>query len=162
MKPSIDPKLDLVLERTTDIKPELVWRAWTESKLLMEWFCPRPWKTVEANLELKPGGQFRTVMQSPEGDQFPGNGCVLEVELGKKLVWTSALQPGFRPAPPPQSEMEFPFTATVLIESNGTGGTKYTAIASHRCEADRKQHEQMGFEPGWGAAFDQLVELMKK
>jgi uncharacterized protein YndB with AHSA1/START domain len=40
-------------------------------------------------------------------------------------------------------------------------GTKYTAVAMHSCEEDRKKHESMGFEEGWGKALDQLVELMK-
>ena len=26
----------------------------------------------------------------------------------------------------------------------------------------RKEHDEMGFQDGWGAAFDQLVELMRR
>lgn len=159
---TVNPKLDLVLERNANVKPEAVWRAYTEPNLLMQWFCPRPWKTVEAELDLRPGGKFRSVMQSPEGQKFPNEGCFLEVETGKKLVWTSALLPGYRPAPASDNPNDMPFTAVVLIESNGNGGTKYTAIAIHRDEAGKKMHEQMGFHEGWGAAFDQLVELAEK
>ena len=46
------------------------------------------------------------------------------------------------------------------LEPHGLG-TKYTALAMHRDEAGRKQHEQMGFHDGWGTALDQLVAHMK-
>jgi hypothetical protein len=39
-------------------------------------------------------------MQGPEGPPMPGIGCYLEVVPQRKLVWTNALLPGFRPAPP--------------------------------------------------------------
>lgn len=158
---TINPKLDLVLERNTDIKPELIWKAWTEPKLLMQWFCPKPWKTIEAELDLRPGGKFHSVMQSPEGQNFPNMGCFLSVEPGTQMIWTSALLPGFRPAPKSDNPHDLLFTAVVNIEPNGSGGTKYTAIAIHQDEVGKKAHEQMGFHEGWGATFDQMVQLIK-
>jgi uncharacterized protein YndB with AHSA1/START domain len=159
-----DPTLDLVLERTVDVAPALVWKAWTTPKHLMQWFCPLPWKTVECELDVRPGGIFRTVMQSPEGQQFPGTGCFLEVVEGRRLAWTDAMGPGFRPVaaadPTVGPEGVSPFTAVVTIEPHGTG-TRYVAMAIHSTEAKRKAHEAMGFHQGWGAAFDQLVALTK-
>lgn len=151
-----DPELDLVLTRVVPVSPERVWRAWTEPEQLMQWFCPRPWKTVECDIDLRPGGIFRTVMQSPEGDRFPGTGCYLEVIPYKKLVWTSAMLPGFRPAPP--AEGEFRFTGVVLLEPHETG-TRYTAMAIHEDIGGAQKHAAMGFADGWGAALDQLVEM---
>ncbi len=158
MKPPLalkpDPQLDLVLERTIDVPPELVWKAWTEPEHIKRWFAPAPWTTVDCEIDLRPGGMFRTTMRSPEGQDFPGAGCFLEIIPGKRIVWTDALLPGYRPAPEPF------FTAVVQIEPEGKG-TKYTAIAIHRDPDARKKHEEMGFHTGWGAALDQLVALMK-
>lgn len=42
-----------------------------------------------------------------------------------------------------------------------SGGTRYVAIAMHSNEAAKRQHEEMGFELGWGTALDQLVALAK-
>lgn len=153
-----DPKLDLVLERMLDVRPELVWRAWTMPEYLKKWFTPAPWMTVDCEMDLRPGGIFRTTMRSPEGQEYPGTGCFLDVVENRKLVWTSALGPGFRPVI--QEADAFPFTAIILLEPHSQG-TKYTAIAIHADEADCKKHESMGFHAGWGKALEQLVAVAK-
>ena len=160
-----DPKLDLNFDRVVDLPPALVWAAWTEPEHIKHWFTPVPWKTVECEIDLRPGGIFRTVMRSPEGKDFPNIGCYLEVIKNEKLVWTNALLPGFRPASSVSAEAlacgDFLFTVAVSLEPHGNG-TKYTALAMHRDEQGRKQHEGMGFHDGWGTALDQLVAHMKK
>nr|WP_295902352.1 SRPBCC family protein [uncultured Bdellovibrio sp.] len=158
---NIDPKLDLVLNRELNISPEAAWRGWTTPELICKWFCPEPWKVTEAQIDLRPGGLFRTVMQSPEGQQFPNVGCILQVEPNRKLVWTDALLPDFRPVATPQSGAGLNFTAFILLEPLPNGRTKYTAICKHKDEADRKKHEEMGFHEGWGICADQLEKLMK-
>lgn len=63
-----NPLLDLSFERSVDIPKELLWRGWTQPHLIMQWFTPLPWQTVECEIDLRPGGIFRTVMRSPEGE----------------------------------------------------------------------------------------------
>ncbi len=160
-----NPKLDLSFTRVVDVPRNLVWRAWTEPKLLMPWFCPLPWKTIDCEIDLRPGGMFRTTMQSPEGAEFPNAGCYLEVVPNEKLVWTNALLPGFRPtvvsATCGSDDANFLFTAMVEMAYEGQG-TRYTATVIHADEAGCNQHAQMGFEAGWGAALDQLVAMVKR
>lgn len=156
---NLDPNLDLVLERVVDVPPELVWKAWTTPKDLMPWFCPKPWSTVECEIDLRPGGLFRTVMRSPEGQDYPNTGCYLEVVPGRKLVWTDALEAGYRPSRA-APHLPFRFTAAILLEPHGEG-TKYTAIAMHADASAREAHEKMGFHEGWGLALDQLVAHVK-
>lgn len=155
-RPEIDPTLDLVLEREVDVRPELLWKAWTEPEHLMRWFTPKPWETIACEIDLRPGGIFSTTMRSPEGEVMPANpGCYLEVVENQKLVFTDALGPGYRPKSDPF------MTAVVLFEPID-GGTRYTAIAIHKDEEGRKQHEEMGFLEGWGTALEQLVEVAKE
>lgn len=161
-----DPKLDLVLERVIDVPPSLVWKAWTEPEHLKKWFCPKPWYVSACEMDLKPGGKFYSLMNGPEGESFGNTGCFLEVVPERKLVWTDALQPGFRPAGLPTGEdaschATFRMTAIISIEPHGNGGTKYVATALHSTEAGRKSHEEMGFYEGWGTALDQMIEVAK-
>lgn len=157
-----DPALDLVLERYIDVPRELVWAAWTQPEHVKQWFTPRPWTVSECEIDLRPGGIFRTVMCGPEGERFNNIGCYLEVVPNERLVWTDALRPGFRPTVPATEGcvIEGGFTAIIELRSEGTG-TRYTATALHRDPAACKAHAEMGFHDGWGAALDQLVELVK-
>src|SRR5712664_3591203 len=91
-------KLDLVLERVVDVPREVVWAAWTTPEHVKKWFTPAPWTTTDCEIDLRPGGIFRTDMRSPEGQTFPNVGCFLEIVPNRKLVWTNALAPGYRPA----------------------------------------------------------------
>jgi uncharacterized protein YndB with AHSA1/START domain len=153
--PAIDPKLDLVLDRVVDVPPHLVWMAWTEPEHLVKWFAPRPWTTTSCEIDLRPGGSFRTVMRSPEGEEFPNVGCYLEVVPNERLVFTDALEGGYRPKTTPF------MTAIVTLEPAGEGGTRYVATALHCDEATRQKHVEMGFYEGWGTVLDQLVEYVK-
>jgi len=156
-----NPKLDLVLVRVVDVPRYAIWKAWTNPEHLKQWFTPAPWQTVDCQIDLRPGGIFRTVMRGPQGEEFTNTGCYLEVVENERLVWTGALGPGYRPiahtATPGHS---FLMTAAILLEPRGLG-TKYTAVVLHGDEESRKKHDEMGFHEGWGKALHQLVELAK-
>lgn len=157
-----DPERDLVLERVVDVPRELVWKAWTTPEHLKQWFTPAPWTTVDCEIDLRPGGIFRTVMRSPEGQDFPNTGCVLEVVENEKFVWTGALAPGYRPhSRDAAAGFPFLFTAVITLEPHGSG-TRYTALVIHADDASAAKHAEMGFHQGWGAAFDQLVALTRR
>ena len=129
----------------------------------MKWFTPAPWTTIDCEIDLRPGGTFRTIMRSPEGQEFPNVGCYLEVVENERLVWTNALLPGLRPsvANPACPGEVFAFTAVISLERHGNG-TKYTAQVIHGDADARRKHEAMGFHDGWGKALDQLVALVTK
>ena len=145
MAPTYQPnvQLDLSFARIVDVPKELIWRAWTEPQLLKPWFCPLPWKTIACEIDLRPGGLFRTTMQSPEGTEFPNAGCYLEVITNEKLVWTNALLPGYRPSVVTQTcgsdDASFLFTAIIQLADHAEG-TRYTATVLHADEAGCKKH----------------------
>ncbi len=89
----------------------------------------------------------------------PNTGCLLEVVPNRKLVWTGALLPDYRPADL-SADVPFVFTAVIEMEPHDSG-TRYRATVMHSNEAGKSKHEAMGFYHGWGAALDQLVALAR-
>ena len=157
--PDPGTNLDLVLRRDVPVSPGKLWKAWTVPEHVRRWFAPAPWKTVDCEIDLRPGGVFRTVMRSPEGQDHPNVGCYLEVVENRRLVWTTGLLPGFRPiASPVRHAGGIVFTAAISLEPHGAG-TRYVAHAMHRDAAGCRQHDERGFHQGWGKALDQLVEV---
>ena len=154
---------DLMLERTLDAPIDLVWKAYTQPEHIKKWFAPRPYEVTEMELDLQPGGIFRFRMVGPDGfDTGHGvPGCVLEVIERQKLVWTSALGPGYRPNSMGEGCEAFPFTAVITFADAGGGKTNYRAVALHKDSADRETHEKMGFDEGWGTVAGQLEEFAK-
>ena len=151
---------DLVLERTLDAPRHLVWTALTTPEHIRKWWAPRPYQTPAVELDLRPGGRFYNKMTGPDGFEAVGNGCVLDVATGERMVWTSALGPGWRPNDlGPEGCGALAFTAIMTLEDAGDGKTLYRAIAMHRNPADAETHAKMGFHDGWGTCADQLGEV---
>ena len=158
-----DPALDMVLDRIVDVPADRLFAGWTQPALITQWFTPAPWQTIAAEVELRPGGKFHTVMRSPEGQEFPNTGCVLEVVPDRKFTWTGALLPGYRPRPTQElATVPFLMSAEIRLEPLGGGRTRYVATSIHGDEESRRKHEAMGFHTGWGIALDQLVAMIKR
>lgn len=148
-----DANHGLVLTRVLDAPHDKIWRCWTEPKLLEQWFCPKPWYVTDARIDLKPGGEFSSVMHGPDGEKFPNICVILEIVPNERLVTTDAFQPGWKP-----SARAF-MVAEMTFEDMGGGKTRYTARARHWTAEAKAEHEAMGFHEGWGKAADQLEAL---
>ena len=156
---------DLVLERTLDAPLDLVWKAWTDPEHMKRWWAPKPYETPEVEIDWKPGGMFRFVMTGPDGFRHEeAAGCVLEFVPKERIVWTSALGPGYRPNLIASGDGcdSFPFTAVVTFADSGDGKTLYKAITMHKNAADREIHEKMGFHEGWGTVAGQLEQFAQE
>ncbi|GAA3861936.1 SRPBCC family protein [Leifsonia kafniensis] len=132
-----------------------VWTAWTDPALVEQWWVPAPEVCRVVEMDLRPGGSFRTEI-SPDGTAFGPHitGCFLAVDELERVVFTDALVAGWRPAP-----ASF-ITASFTLRDH-PDGTEYTATEMHRDAADRDQHEQLGFHEGWGIVTRQLAELVE-
>ena len=124
----------------------------------MRWFTPAPWKTIRCEIDLRLGGGFDTVMQSPDGKEFPNTGCYLEVVTEERLVVTSVLAAGPNPGGGPLS---LPFTAMIELETKGAG-TKYTATVIHGSLEDHGAPRQDGVQGRLGQGVTVLLVAVVK
>jgi uncharacterized protein YndB with AHSA1/START domain len=151
---AFDPRLDFAIERFIDAPPRLVWEALTKPEHIKEWYMPKAWgRVARAEMDARPGGIFSIDIAVGDGPESPNLGCVVEVIPMERLVWTSMLFPGYRPA----VFDDIPITAIVTLEPSGTG-TRYVFTALHRNEADLETNKSSGFYQGTEIAVDQLVQ----
>ena len=154
---AVNPKTDIVIERFIDAPKHLVWDALTRPEHLKEWYMPKAWGAVsKCELDLRPGGMFSIDIAVGDGKEAPNLGCFLEVVPMERLVWTSMLFPGYRPA----TFDDIPITAIVTLHTEGSG-TRYVFTALHRDEGDRDKNKESGWLEGTEIAIDQFVALVK-
>lgn len=152
---TINPELDLVLQRVIRAPRHTVWRAWTTAALLEKWWTPAPTVTRVDQLDVRPGGGFVTRM-SDDGREFvPHTDFVfLVVEEHHRLVFTNAVDSTWRPASPEP----VPMTAEIVFEKH-PDGTNYNVTVRHGDPAHRTRHEELGFFDGWGSVTAALAAL---
>jgi len=155
MTHSVNSDLDLMLSRVIKAPRELIWRAWTDRANFEQWWVPAPAKCRVVDMELRPGGSFVTQISENGADFMPHlSACFLDIDDGKRIVFTNALVGGWRPA-------EHPFMTAIITLQDHPMGTEYLAHVMHRNQADRSMHEELGFYDGWGTVAEQLATLVE-
>jgi uncharacterized protein YndB with AHSA1/START domain len=152
---SEDTARELMIERIIYAPPALVFRAWTDPDLIVQWFTPPPWSTASATIDLRVGGESLIVMRDPEGNLHPNPGVFLHVDAPHRLISTDAFLAGWLPSSQAFMTLDLSFTP---VEQ----GTHYRAVVRHWSAEDRANHEQMGFYAGWGRTTEQLAELCER
>ncbi len=146
---------DLFITRTMkNVTRDQLWRAWTDPKILEQWWCPKPWTVKDVNIELRPGGASQMVMCGPNGEEMPQNGCIVYVKEKECIVFTDCMEKDWRPT-------GSSFMTAIITMKDCPGGVEYSAIIKHKSDEDKKKHEEMGFHPGWGKVFEQLEETAR-
>ena len=145
---------ELVLTRLIKAPRHQLFRCWTEPALITRWFTPPPWKTIAAEIDVRPGGASLITLQGPDGTLMPNAGQYLEVVTDRRLAFTDAFVGDWVPSAKP-------FFACLLSFDDEAGQTRYTARAMHWSAEDCAAHEKMGFHQGWGIAADRLEALAK-
>jgi uncharacterized protein YndB with AHSA1/START domain len=146
---------ELVIARRIAAPAAACWRCWTDPELIPQWFCPRPWRAEVVSMDVRPGGASKMIFNGPDGESFPNDGVYLEVDPGRKLVFTDALGEGWKTTDNPM------FVGVVTFEDLGNGETMYVARARHWTDEACERHRQMGFEEGWGICAEQMEALAK-
>ena len=78
----------LELRRTIRAPRQRVFDAWTKPEELKRWHAPGPLTVDNAEADLRPGGKWRVLMRSPDGQIFDVSGVYREIDPPKKVVYT--------------------------------------------------------------------------
>ncbi len=112
-------------------------QAWSDPKLLAQWWCPRPWTTEVRAFDFRAGGDFCTFMRSPDGGESDNPGCFLEVAPQERIVMTSLLTGGWRPATP------WLALTAIITMADEDAGTRFIARVLLKDSAGSTRHKEM-------------------
>ena len=137
-------KPSLTLKRRLKAPPAKVFAAFTDPEKVRHWMGPGAMKALQAESDLRVGGRYRWVMQSPDGEEHDVSGVYREVVANEKLVFTWA----WKTMPERES------LVTVLLKPDGDG-TLLTLMHEQFADEDARDRHQSG----WDGALDKMEKL---
>jgi uncharacterized protein YndB with AHSA1/START domain len=143
-------KLTVEMKRFIKAPRARVYAAWTDPGQLKQWFGPENVQTRELIADARVGGEFRWDLTNSEGEKMTCRGQYLELQPGKKIVFTWQLQ---------DDEDWKNHTSTVTVElSDRDEGTELRLIHEQLPnEQSRDAHNE-----GWNSALDKLEKFVTK
>ena len=142
---------DLVVTRTVNAPPHLVFEAWTKADLFKRWWVPKSLGMVllSCEIDVRVGGSYRLVFQHPAfPDGMAFHGRYLEVESAARLVWTNEEEGGAGQITTVTFEAQGATTKVVLVDRYPSKSVLDEALASGSTAGDMAE------------SFAQLEELL--
>lgn len=147
------PTDELVLTRFINAPIDLVFKAWTDKKMLAKWWGPDGFTSPVCEMEARPGGKIYIDMKAPDGNVYPMDGEVHEINAPGKFVFTSA-------ALDKDNRRLFEVLNTVTL-TNENGGTKLTLhVKVSGIKPSGAQHVK-GMNEGWSQSIERLINLIE-
>jgi uncharacterized protein YndB with AHSA1/START domain len=151
----------MVVTRVFDAPRELVWKAWTDAKYVMQWWGPKGFTSPFCKMDFRVGGKFLCCMRTPDGQDYWNGGEYYEIVLHEKIVFSLyfADSNGNKVEPVHYGvEHEVIDNAhdVVTFEDFGNGQTKLTYIGNESME-DAKNSGQV---EGWKQTLDKFAEVV--
>ncbi|MFL5840046.1 MAG: SRPBCC family protein [Thermoleophilaceae bacterium] len=79
---------EIHVERVFDAPRDRVFAAFTDPKLIPEWWGPRGGTTTVDQMDVRPGGAWRFVFRGPDGSETAFRGTYREVTPPERVVQT--------------------------------------------------------------------------
>jgi uncharacterized protein YndB with AHSA1/START domain len=83
---------ELVVTRTFDAPPSMVYRAWSQPELFRRWWMPKSASgvsIVSCDMDVRTGGKYRLEFSAGGPDTMAFYGKYLEVVPNERIVWTN-------------------------------------------------------------------------
>ena len=142
----------ILITREFDAPKELVWKAWTSPELVKRWWHANRGEVTVAEIDLRVGGKWRSVMVTTEGGIEVGfHGEYREIEPYDRLVSTEA----YEGVPNPDENATL---NTVTLEETD-GRTLVTVLVDAPSKEIRDAIVESGMEAGMQDAYDLLEQV---
>lgn len=145
-------KQEIFVTREFDAPRELVFRAYTDPAVFVQWFGPRFLTMRLERFEPHSGGSYRYVQTDPAGNEYGFHGVVHEVEKPERIIQTFE----FEGLP----EKGHVILQTTRFEALPNGRTKLTTQLLCQTVADRDGIVQSGMETGMEDTYQRLDEIL--
>ncbi|MDE1851627.1 MAG: SRPBCC domain-containing protein [Candidatus Micrarchaeota archaeon] len=154
---------ELTITRVFDAPVDLVWKAWTDKKILQRWWGPKGVTNPTCEWDARKNGKIYIVMLAgkelgpAEGMKWPMKGTFKEVVPMKRLVFTGgALDDVDR------SSNTFIENETTVDFEDMNGKTKMVLrIVVTKAEGPKAPGALQGMAMGWNQQVDKLGELLQ-
>ena len=142
-----------VITREYKAPRALVFKAWTDPKLLLKWWGPDGFTNPVCEWDPKPGNSIYVVMRGPDGTDFPMGGTFTEVVSPERLVFSCGAMDGNR-------KLLFEFLHTVLF-TEAKGRTTVTVKSVVTMTTPNVGMYIGGYERGMTQSLDRLAMLVE-
>ncbi|HXS07501.1 MAG TPA: SRPBCC domain-containing protein [Rhizomicrobium sp.] len=148
----------VTLTRVLKAPRALVWQAWTDPKMLKEWWGPENFTNPVVEGDIREGGVLHITMHGPKDTPFDMDFPMIkryrEIVPGKKLVFENEpIGPG--------GERLIDGLTTVTF-SDHPDGTLMEMTTVARALAPMAVAMLEGMQAGWSQSFDKLARFLEK
>jgi uncharacterized protein YndB with AHSA1/START domain len=147
-------KQELLITREFDAPRELVFKAFIDPELYVQWLGPRRLTMMLDTFEPRSGGRWRYVHKDQSGNEFGFHGVYHEVRVPERIIDTFEFE-GL-------AETGHVALETLTLEALPGGRTRLTAQSVFQSVADRDGALQSGMEEGLNDSYERLTALLEK
>jgi len=138
----------VLITREFDAPKHLVYKAWTTPELVGRWWHANRGEVKSIEIDLRVGGGWRYVMETPDGLEVAFHGEYRELVADERIVSTEVYE-GF-----PDGEA----VDTLTLTEEG-GRTTLSILVQHTSREHRDAHIESGMEDGLQDALALLEQV---
>jgi len=147
-------KQEFFITRELDAPRELVFKAFTDPKLYVQWLGPRGLTMTLEKFEPRSGGSWRYISKDKDGNQYGFHGVNHEVLPPERLIDTFEYE-----GLPEKGHVAL---QTARFQDLPGGRTRIMIQAVFQSVADRDGMIQSGAEKGITESYERLDELLEE
>ena len=142
------------ITRVFDAPRALVFKAWTDAKVLAQWWGPKGFTNPVCEIDARVGGALRIHMRAPDGSIYPMKGEIREIVPPERLAFTNIA------VDEAGNHIIEGFTTVTFADENGK--TRLTLHTRGSAVVEKAVAYLQGMEMGWTMSIDKLQALLAR